>query len=275
MIMVIAAGIGKMESGLRFSEAEQADLPAILSIERLNHWKTLAAQPKMREWRVRVACPLPVSDQYAALLHEYNSTLSYSLLASLQILEISLRNHMHDALTEKYKSSQWWGKDTSGRIEPSDMILGIQRESVQTAIRVSSRRRKGITSGGVVSELSFGFWLALFNTNYNVKNKDNAHMLWDNCFDKLFNKRGPTKREVIFEELNSIVSIRNKCAHHDAIVALDVLSEYRGVISFARRFSKTTADWIDRTSLVPHILQPDWLSALRVSGRLIGMAESL
>lgn len=150
--------------------------------------------------------------------------------------------------------------------------MGKQADDINEAIRVAARRTKGITPGGVISELSFGFWLALLGPAYdNPANKNLA--LWRNCLSGVFGKPAPVSRRQVFEQLDHIVKIRNRCAHHEPIVHLRIDSEYGNVLSFTRRFSRTSADWIERTSLVPHLLKPDWLNVMRTGGRLIGFAN--
>ena len=252
---------------LRFSHDEIPELRTILSEERILHWQHLAKDPKLAAWRVRTGCALPVSDEHAALLHEWNATLAASFMASLQIFEVSLRNHIHDALSREFKTENWWGSKSSNVWIASKNVLSTQIDDVNKAINISARRKKGVTAGGVISELSFGFWLALLGPSYDNPNGV-AH--WRNCLYAVFDERGKVSRKEVHQELESIVRLRNSCAHHEPIVTLDLNFEYQNMLRFAKRFSRTTATWIEQTSLIPHLVKPDWLHALRVSGRLIG-----
>ena len=256
---------------MRFSEEESQAFSEILSRERIEHWKSLAKHQNMAAWRTRSGCPSVVTDEYAVALHEWNSVMAFAVMSSLEILEISLRNHMHKSLSENLGTNTWWGKETSkGVWTPSSAVVGEQKEDVAKAIRVSGRRSKGVTPGGVISELSFGFWLAILGNNYDNPSSGVAH--WRNCLHEVFEKRGKVSRKDAFGELENIVRLRNKCAHHEPIVGLDLNAEYLKMISFARRFSRPTAVWIGRTSLIPHLLKPEWVEALKISGRLIGIS---
>ena len=161
---------------MRFSESQKDDLTNILSRERIEYWKTLVSHQHMMAWRSRIRCNIPPTDEYAALLHEWNASLAFAMMASLQIFELSIRNHMHDALKKHLKSDDWWGVKTRGIWSPSSSIVGDQVRVVQKAIDVSARRPKGVTSGGVISELSFGFWLALLSPSYDNPSAKTA--LW-------------------------------------------------------------------------------------------------
>jgi hypothetical protein len=253
---------------LPFTQEEMEAFKLTLSEERLAYWKKLAAHGNLAMWRSRVGCRMPPTEEFAVLLHEWNAALSFSLLASLQIFEISLRNHMHAALTAHFQSASWWGVMQGGQFVASDCLVGRQADAVNDAIRVAARRTKGVTPGGVVSELSFGFWLGLISVAYDNPRADRAH--WRNCLGEVFSKAGRVSRKEAHEELEHIIAIRNKCAHHDPIVHLSIVVEFANILAFARRFNRHTAEWITRTSLVPHLMKPDWLEAMRVSGRLIG-----
>lgn len=254
------------------SQDEVAALTKALSEERLVFWRDLAAGPNLAAWRARVGCKIPVTNEHAILLHEWNATLAFSLLASLQILEISLRNHMNDALTAHFQSETWWGEWKGSQMVPSACVLGKQAEDIGEAIRVAARRPKGITPGGVISELSFGFWLALIGPAYdNPANKNLAY--WRNCLSAVFSRAKKVSRKEVHDELEQIIKIRNTCAHHEPIVHLQVVVEFSNAVAFARRFCHHTAGWMLRTSLVPHLMKPDWLNAIKTGGRLIGSSN--
>lgn len=253
----------------RFSNSQKGDLVNILSRERIDYWKQFVNQPNMTEWRARVKCSVAPSDEDVARLHEWNAVLASTMMASLQIFELSIRNHINAALTDHLHSPEWWGIKTGNTWTVSSHVNGGQINDVQNAIRVSGRRPKGVTSGGVISELSFGFWLALLTQAYD--NPSGKNTLWRDCLHKVFEKSGKISRKDAYAQLASIVSLRNKCAHHEPVLNLDINREFILLLSFTRRFSASTAEWISSTSLVPYILKSDWLGGLGVCGRLIGL----
>jgi hypothetical protein len=253
---------------LRFSDEERQGFADMLSRDRLDHWKKLAAHPNLAAWRARTGCTLPPADEHAVLLHEWNAAVSFSMLASIQILEISLRNHMHKSLAAYFNSENWWGVNKNGNWTASANVVSPQTDAVIKAITVSARRSKGVTPGGVISELSFGFWLALLGQAYDNPSGGVAH--WRNCLHKVFDKSGKIGRKDLYAELDRIVNLRNKCAHHEPIIGLNINAEFSHLLHFSRRFSRPTREWIERTSMVPHLVKADWLTVLRVSGRLIG-----
>jgi hypothetical protein len=125
---------------LRFSDEERQGFADMLSRERLDHWKQLAAHPNLAAWRARTGCTLPPADEYAVLLHEWNAAVSFCMLASIQILEISLRNHMHKSLAAYFNSENWWGVNKNGQWTASANVVAPQADAVIKAIAVSARR---------------------------------------------------------------------------------------------------------------------------------------
>ncbi|GBQ94886.1 MULTISPECIES: hypothetical protein [Gluconobacter] len=252
-----------------FSPAEITEFEKILSRERIDYWKAIANDQRLATWRSRIKCPVPVDDSHAILLHEWNFALSSAFLATLQPFELSIRNHMHSAMSNYLKTDHWWGKHGNNKWEASDNIVGNYKEAVNDAIAIASRRAKGVTSGGVISELSFGFWLSLLGPSYD---NPNSHPYWRQCFHSVFDKLGPSRRKDVYFDLERIIRLRNKCAHLDPIVKMDLQNEFNHIIYFCKKFSPETAKWIEDTSLLPGLLNRDWISALKKCGRLIGSA---
>lgn len=252
----------------RFTPEQIQQLGSILSSERLEHWKTLVAHSNLSAWRMRTGLRLPAENEHAVRLHEWNSTMAASILASLQLFELSLRNHIHAAMTSYYQNENWWGIKKDGNWTPSDLLVGDQAEDVAAAIRRGARRQKGVTSGYIISQMSFGFWLALLGPTYDNPNGNLGH--WRNCLSAVFLGKGKVDRKKVFQGLEEIVKLRNMCAHHDPIVTLNLNTEFQKIVFFAGRFSIYTAEWISDTSLVHHLAQSDWLSGLSTAGRLVG-----
>lgn len=177
---------------------------------------------------------------------------------------------MHSAMSTYLGSEYWWGSFENNKWNVSKNIIGNSRDSIEEAIRITDRRSKGVTPGGIISELSFGFWLSLLGPGYD---NSNSHPYWRKCFHSVFDKRGRTNRKDVYLELERIIKLRNKCAHLDPIVKMNLQYEFDHIVLFCRRFSPETANWIKETSLVPSMLGRDWIDALKKSGRLIGVSS--
>jgi hypothetical protein len=130
-------------------------------------------------------------------LYKINIKLSESCYVSLSVLEIALRNAIHTKC-----SNEFW---LQTNLEDS---LSKQVKDAEGKILTS---HKEITSGRLISELTFGFWTSLFNRKY-------ANLLWK-PLHRVFH-RIPTEqrqRAFISPKLNSIRTFRNRIYHYEPI----------------------------------------------------------
>ena len=132
-------------------------------------------------------------------LYEYNVQLSQVLYGLLHVLEVTVRNAEHHALTASYGTPTWYD---------------ITPLSPYWKDRLSNAKAKpGVagTPGKVVAELTFGFWIDL--------RKHSNHMaLWVNrklytAFPNSLRHRG-----LIHERLKAIQLLRNRISHHEAVL---------------------------------------------------------
>jgi len=85
-----------------------------------------------------------------------NMALSESLYPALQFAEIALRNAMHRELSARCATDAWYDS-------PIARLTAWQQDKVTEAKDALRKRRKPLTSGRIVAELTFGFWTGFFN----------------------------------------------------------------------------------------------------------------
>lgn len=158
-----------------------------ISIDRLNHYSNIFDTQNKK-----------------LLIQKYllNVELSKSFYFPLQKLEITLRNSIHNILSNQLGSSNWF--------EQADFLTV---ESYKKMDEAKKNISKEVTSGRIISELSFGFWCALFSKSYDQK-------IW-NKYTKLIFPNIPRKyatRKILMNKINSIRKFRNKIFHFDTIV---------------------------------------------------------
>ena len=142
-----------------------------------------------------------------------NVELSKSLYFPLQTLETTLRNSIHEVLTQKLNNEFWF--DDESFINPKTIAKG----DVKMA-RSKIENSKEQSSGRIISELSFGFWSYLFGRYYEQK-------IW-NRYVKLIFPNIPkhiAKRKKLAETINTIKNLRNKVFHFDTIINIESLFE--------------------------------------------------
>jgi len=123
----------------------------------------------------------------------------------LQILEITLRNSLHSAITESYQTERWF-----------ELSFLHERERGQFNQAKGSLRneKKTMEAGRIIAELSFGFWTSLFDVRY-----EHNQILWPKLLKPTFPylPKGQRTRAFLSRELNRIRFLRNRVFHHEPI----------------------------------------------------------
>lgn len=175
-------------------------------------------------------------------LYVWNMGAGSAFFESLHLLEVGLRNCMNDALT------RW-----CARISPSAgpwytnravRLSRTARKKIADAQRKATEGGRAELPGRVVAELMFGFWWSLLADEYN-------RTLWQPCLRTAFTN---TRRTRLHADLEHLVKLRNRIAHHEPLHARDLADDYRVLLTTAERISLRFAWFIDSTSRVPSVL---------------------
>ncbi len=180
----------------------------------------------------------------AILLYERNAYLSEALYGVTQAAEIALRNSIHRALSDAH-SSMWF--DSAGLSDPqADMVL--------KARYTISNMRRSVTPGGVVAELNLGFWTALISAKYEKSLwVPHLHKIFPNATKSKIDKDGKTSmsklnRAEIHARLEKVRFLRNRIAHHESILRLDLEQLYCETLEALSWICKTSSDWVRSTN---------------------------
>lgn len=136
----------------------------------------------------------------------WNTALSEALYPALQALEITLRNSVHEAISQRAGSAMWFEQQPP-LLRPSEW------EKVTAAKRELQQDRKPLEGGRIVAELSFGFWTSLFDSRY-------ERVLWPALLKPTFPNmpRHIRTRLQLSKRLNQIRRLRNRVFHHESIL---------------------------------------------------------
>ena len=150
----------------------------------------------------------------AISLYKLNLKTSASLLAILHILEITLRNAINECLTKAW-DDKWYMRteivsNESQKKRLSEVVFWLSQQS----------NNKEITNFQIVSNLNFGFWTTLFCRDYNL--------LWGKHLRKIFESGKPIQRKDISDALNELRKLRNRVAHYERVIHLNLANLYRG-----------------------------------------------
>lgn len=175
-----------------------ARLAAALSTERLSAYQDRLGQTR----------DLDLFAHYA-----WNMALSEAFYPSLQVLEVTLRNTIHDAVSRQHGFADWY--DGRGIIQfPKDLDM------VNQAKKSLALKHKPLDPGRMVAELSFGFWTSLLDRRY-------EQVLWPcllkECFPYM--PRAIRTRATVSKRFQKIRILRNRIFHHEPIWHWRDLSE--------------------------------------------------
>ena len=147
-----------------------------------------------------------ICDKEKALaLYSWNIELSQSLYPALQVLEIALRNSLHQAIGMCYDTDYWFELDFLHEREHKQ-ILKTKGDLAKEKMQIEPCR--------IVSGLSFGFWTSLFDVRY-----EHHQVLWPKLLKPVFPclVKSQRTRAFLSRELNRIRFLRNRIFHYEPI----------------------------------------------------------
>lgn len=202
-------------------------LEATLSPERLSTYRAVTA-----------------TLEDALNLYVWNTAVSAAFYAPLQALEVAIRNKFHQALVPVYGLT-WYDNPRAG-------LTPVALSRVAEAKQKLQDNGKPIDPPRVVAELSFGFWERLLsrgpqgNQNYEVT-------LWRPALHKAFpHARRP--RSLVHRPLPALRDLRNRIAHHEPIIARNLVADYQTIIEVIGWMCPETRDWVEHQSTVSGVL---------------------
>jgi len=165
--------------------------------------------------------------------YKINIEISESFYPLLSILEIALRNKMDDQLKRFFSDENWFENPVFIKIATRFQINQVSEARVNIL-----RQKKVITSGKMISELSFGFWTSLLDSRFDKILWKNLRLAFPNCPKKI------RKRRTMSSKFNGIRKLRNRIFHHESVTwNLSVLIVYKNEIIEG-------IDWLDKDLLV-------------------------
>lgn len=138
-------------------------------------------------------------DHYIAL-----QDISSHLFVLLQLLEISLRNRLHDNLSAHLGTHEWYDSFPKTR-EAKDIVSQAHRN-----IR-KDFGSKPYSSDDFICKLSFGFWMHLLDSNHRSEN------FWAAKINDVFPNRNGKNTGMLFDLLKKAGNLRNRLYHHEPI----------------------------------------------------------
>ncbi|TCI00852.1 hypothetical protein EJV46_00900 [Roseococcus sp. SYP-B2431] len=172
---------------------------------------------------------------YAIALYLYNARVAKAFMYPLGVVEVTLRNAI-DALLVAQHGPAW-------QLEPSfrdSVLMPDGLSALDTAIR-----RAGVqpTRDHVVAELTFDFWSNLLRPEYGSLWRTSLNVVFPNLV------RGTTRHQ-IQAKAREINRFRNRVAHHEPVLDLNITDIHAKIVELAGLRCAETAAWLRHHSTV-------------------------
>ncbi|CAM5472623.1 hypothetical protein [Leifsonia shinshuensis] len=155
--------------------------------------------------------------QLAVRLYAWNIEVSSAFWGPIGVLEVMLRNAIHDAMRGGRSDAWWYDGVNLGQREAA----GLQ----STIDRLFYRVGREPTPDEVVGASTFGFWVGLTGPGVprdRLLSYETA--LWQPRLRHAFANLGGVSRKELHAQLDGVRKFRNRIAHHEPIYAMNLSS---------------------------------------------------
>lgn len=174
----------------------------------------------------------------AVRLHAWNGAVAGSLIPTLQLAEISIRNFAMKRLSAKY-GKHWYANNTLLNYRLRKALAERLQEAVATEIALG---RRGNLSDHITSELSFGFWVNVFTKTFQPD-------LWHAPLHTII-PGFPRGRSIVdlHDGVDFVRTFRNSVAHHKNVVFRPVVANYERTLEVIGMICPSTRAIADSSS---------------------------
>jgi hypothetical protein len=100
-----------------------------------------------------------------------------------------------------------------------------------------------VTSGGMIAELSFGFWVQMLRP-------ENVATIWTPLHSAFPDLPANFTYDQFYVRCDEVSKFRNRVFHHEPIIERDVLREYGAIVELIKWISFDKGEWIQKYSRV-------------------------
>jgi hypothetical protein len=160
---------------------------------------------KLETYRQVFSCK---SDHELIAVYMSMQSIMSHFFTVVQLLEVTLRNSIHQCATEQFDDPEWFKTKT---ISDKSKNQVTQAEH-QCLDEVGAK----YTTNDLVSRLPFGFWVHMLSKGYNNP-RDREHNLWQFKFNQCFPnaKASEVTLNTIFQSFGTLNKFRNRLFHHE------------------------------------------------------------
>ncbi|MDF9878049.1 hypothetical protein [Cellulosimicrobium cellulans] len=197
--------------------------------------RSLAVWELLSEPRMAPYLRAADNDRPRALeLYEWSCRTAAAAFEIVGHLEVLMRNALDRALAAHYREPAvgipWFLLPTPGGETVAEQV---------EAVRARLRSRGQENRHQIVAGLSFGFWSGLLGSRYEE--------LWRDALRHAF-PYSDGRRKQLSSAVERVRKFRNRLAHHDSMVNVDVPFEIRQIVELAGFIDPAAARWLEQCS---------------------------
>jgi hypothetical protein len=178
------------------------------------------------------------SNDLEKILEIYRLNIKYSekFYSALIQFEVILRNAINAQVTKDF-GLNWFVNENLNLTEKHKNII-------YKVILDLENNSKEVNSCNIISNLTLGFWLNLFNRDYD---KNDDRNLWMKSLNKIFvNTSHKPRRSAIRERLEKFRNLRNRISHCEPIVQFPLDKYYYQLIEFVSWIDQDLSSWLEK-----------------------------
>ena len=166
-------------------------------------------------------------------LYQWNAELSAACFEIMSHLEVIVRNaiddRLHTYMNESTCGIPWFLMP----ISQGEAQMKISESIVSTRERLRAQHKE--IRPQIITNLSFGFWTSLLGTQH--------EQLWREALHLSFPLSSGRRKDVA-AALNNLRIFRNRLAHPDSLLAVDVPFQLRKMLLVAGWIDAEASDWL-------------------------------
>ncbi len=150
-------------------------------------------------------------DNEAIGLYIWNSNLSKEIANIINIIEVSLRNSIHQSYMNFTSSDENWLVEYFESLDDADE--GKKRIK-EVKSKISNKKNTSVND--IISRLHFGFWSAICSDSHLESNEGSLKM-WPSMLDSVFAGRNGVSQAEIFRMIRDANYTRNRVSHNEVV----------------------------------------------------------
>jgi hypothetical protein len=199
----------------------------------------------------------------------WSTALSGALHAQLAHVEIAVRNAI-DAQLAQWNADHGYAREWTRPGAAAPLLYEVlRRQLAEARARASKeaaerhpghpRHRAGVTHDDVVAQLMFGAWVRLVRPISAGGPSDRQRRLWTEVVGRAFRGADPADagREVVGNQLETLRRLRNRVAHHDNLLGVDVRHRLDGMLALLSTIDPGLPAFAARRSPLRRLVRED------------------